>query len=86
MRAAGLMLAVPIMTLLWDRGTRYFVDRDDAMRDVRAGYLDFLRAARQRRLPGRVLITAIPRFLSRGYHPRDEAITEVARAHLQNAR
>jgi predicted metal-dependent hydrolase/pimeloyl-ACP methyl ester carboxylesterase len=86
MRAAGLLLAVPIMTFLWDRGTSYFVDRDAAMSDTRAGYRDFLRAARQRRLPGRELIAAIPRFLSRGYHPHHEAHTEVARAYLQNAR
>jgi hypothetical protein len=78
MRATGLLLAVPIMTYLWDRGTRYF--------DPRASYLDFLRAARQRRVPARVLVAAIPRFLSRGYHPRREAVTEVARAYLQNAR
>jgi predicted metal-dependent hydrolase len=86
MRAVGLLLAVPIMTWLWDHGTRYFIDRDDAMTDAPVGYVDFLRAARQRRLPGRELITAIPRFLSRGYHPHHEAHTEVARAHLQNAR
>ncbi|HUQ00986.1 MAG TPA: alpha/beta fold hydrolase [Kofleriaceae bacterium] len=86
MRAAGLLLAVPIMTFLWDRGTRYFVDRDPEMSDTRAGYLAFIRAARQRRLPGRELVAAIPRFLSRGYDPQHEAHSEVARAHLQNAR
>jgi predicted metal-dependent hydrolase len=86
MRALGLALAVPIMTFLWDRGTRHFIERDAAMADTRASYLDFVRAARQRRLPGRELIAAIPRFLSRGYHPQREALTEVARAHLQNAR
>jgi uncharacterized protein len=86
MRAAGLLLAVPIMTFLWDRGTRYFVDRDPEMRDVRVGYRDFVRAARQRRVPGGALVAAIPRFLSPTYHPRNEASTDVARAHLQNAR
>lgn len=86
MRAAGLMLAVPIMTFLWDRGTRYFVDRDEAMRDTVAGYRDFARAARQRRVPGATLIAAIPRFLSRGYHPQHEASTDVARAYLRIAR
>jgi len=86
MRATGLMLAVPIMTFLWDRGTRYFVDRDEAMRDTRAGYRDFARATRQRRVPGGALIAAIPRFLSRGYHPQHEASTDVARAYLRNAR
>lgn len=86
MRAAGMLLAAPIMTWLWDRGTSYFVDRDPAMADTRGGYRDFLRAARQRRVPGRELVTAIPRFLSRGYHPRHEASSDVARAHLQNAR
>jgi predicted metal-dependent hydrolase len=86
MRAAGMLLAVPIMTFLWDRGTRYFVDRDPEMRDVRVGYRDFVRAARQRRVPGGALVAAIPRFLSPRYHPRDEASADVARAHLQNAR
>jgi predicted metal-dependent hydrolase len=86
MRAAGLALAVPILTWLWDRGTRYLIDRDETMRDTPVSYLDFARAARQRRVPARVLITAIPRFLSRGYHPRHEASSEVARAYLHDAR
>ncbi|MBZ0233597.1 MAG: metal-dependent hydrolase [Deltaproteobacteria bacterium] len=84
-RAIGMLLAVPILTWLWDRGTDYFIDRDPVMADTRVGHGDFVRAVRQRRVPGRALVTAIPRFLSRGYHPRHEASSEVARAYLQPA-
>jgi predicted metal-dependent hydrolase/pimeloyl-ACP methyl ester carboxylesterase len=81
-RAVGLALAVPIMTVLWARGTQYFVRRDRSLKGWRFGYRDFVRAAGQRRVPGWELVTAIPRFLRPGYHPEHEALTEVARAYL----
>jgi predicted metal-dependent hydrolase len=81
-RVVGMALAVPIMTALWDRGTRYFIRCDAAMVGQRVGYGDFVRAARRRRAPLRELVTAIPRFMYPGYHPEHEASSEVARAYL----
>ena len=81
-QAIGLGLAVPIMTGLWDRGTRYFLRVDPALAGQRFGYEDFVRAARARRVPMIELVAAIPRFLYPAYHPRNEASSEVARAFL----
>jgi len=82
LRALGMLITVPALWFLMDRGARFLLRRDPATRARRFGYRDFVRAVRAGRLPGRELVRAIPRYLRPGHHPRDEGSMELAQAVL----
>lgn len=82
LRVEGMLLAFPMMVLLWHRGVRFLVRHDPTMSGRRYRMREYARAVRERTAPGWELLHAVPRYLRPSHHPRDEATPERALAYL----
>ncbi len=81
-RVVGMLIAAPVMLWLLDGGVRYLIRHDPELIGRRFGYRDFVRAAREHRVPALELVRALPRYLRPWHHPVREASTEAATAYL----
>jgi predicted metal-dependent hydrolase len=85
-RALGMLFAGPALMAWWWKGVRYLMAHDPTV-DRMPGFRDWLRAARQYRVPGPwMLLVATPaRYLRRGHHPVQEASTDLAKKYLERS-
>jgi predicted metal-dependent hydrolase len=81
-RCATMMTTAPSFLLAWALGVRYLMRHDPTV-DISPRWRDWLRAARQGRVPSPSLVLrAVPRYLRPGHHPRTEAPTELGMDYL----
>ena len=82
-RCLGMLIAGPGLLGWWWKGVRYLMANDPTV-ERGPRWRDWLRAARQYRVPGPwMLLVATPaRYLRRGHHPVREASTELAEQYL----
>lgn len=81
-RAAAMALVAPTMAWLWIRGVRFLMENDPKLPGS-PRWRDFRRAVRAELSPsGREILSAIPRFLTPGYHPSQEGSTQQALEYL----
>jgi predicted metal-dependent hydrolase len=78
-----MLFTAPAFAAWWLRGLRYLMSQDPTT-DARPRLIDWLRAARQYRVPGpwKLLVTTPVRYLRPGHHPNMEASTEMAMEYL----
>ena len=82
-RISLMLLVGPMLLLLWYLGTRFFLRQEPEHQGRIRFFRQWARAAAQDRLPNaRFLLLSVWRYLRPGYHPRDEADTDVALAYL----
>ncbi len=86
-RALAMLFAAPALTWWWVRGVQYLMARDPATGGARPKWPDWLRSARQFRLPGpwTLLVTTPLRYLRPGHHPSGEASSDLAAAYLSRS-
>lgn len=77
-------MTAPLFIGWWIAGARYLMAHDPTI-DTKWRLRDWLRAARDDRLPGpwQLFVTAPARYLRPGHHPNDEASTEMAIEYLE---
>lgn len=81
-RVAAMVQVAPVLVGLWVAGISFLL-REDPTTAEAPTLRAYWRAARKDRLPGPVrLMSAVPRYLRRGYHPSHEGSTARARAYL----
>lgn len=82
-RCLGMLFAGPALLVWWWKGVRYLMANDPTV-DRMPRWRDWLRAARQYRVPGPwTLLVATPtRYLRRSHHPVHEGSTELAEEYL----
>jgi predicted metal-dependent hydrolase len=83
LRALGMLFVAPSLLAWWLAGVRYLMEHDPTVRR-RPRWRDWLRAARQYRVPGpwMLIVTTPLRYLRPSHHPVHEASTEMAMAYL----
>lgn len=83
MRAVTMLLTAPGFLFTWLRGVRYLMDADPTI-SVKPRFRDWLRASREYRVPGPwLLMVTVPfRYIRPGYHPSNEASTQMAMDYL----
>jgi predicted metal-dependent hydrolase len=83
LRAWSMLLAAPQFMLWWLAGTRYLMANDPTI-DAAPRWRDWMRAARQYRVPGpwKLLVTVPVRYLRPSYHPITETSTQLALDYL----
>lgn len=71
----------------WALGVRYFIRHDPNLADQeRPGIRDYIRAARQERVPSLgMLLRSVPRYVRRSHHPRHEADSDLALEYLRRS-
>jgi predicted metal-dependent hydrolase len=75
--------AFSALVFLWQRGARFFMENDPTLLGGKATFKDFYVRGRRGVLPTTGdMARSIPRYLSRTYHPSQEASTEQAVAYL----
>ncbi|MFE5139101.1 metal-dependent hydrolase [Streptomyces fagopyri] len=75
--------AFTALVFLWQRGARFFMENDPTPAAGRASFKDFYLGGQQGVLPSTGdLLKSVPRYLSRSYHPSQEASTAQAIAYL----
>jgi hypothetical protein len=81
-----MLLTAPVFVLWWIRGARFLMAQDATI-SSKPRWRDWLRAARQNRVPGpRLVIVTVPRrFVRPGYHPSAEASTQLAMDYLEKS-
>lgn len=86
LRALSMLVTGPQFLFWWVAGVRYLMDRDPTI-DTRPRWRDWLRAARQYRVPGpwTLIVTTPARYLRPGHHPATEASTDMAMAYLADS-
>ncbi|MEU3505512.1 metal-dependent hydrolase [Streptomyces hundungensis] len=78
--------AFTALAFLWQRGTRFFMANDPTPTVGRASLAAFYRAGRAGMLPSTpAMLRAVPRYLSRDYHPSQEGSTAQALAYLASS-
>ncbi|GAA1530193.1 metal-dependent hydrolase [Streptomyces albidochromogenes] len=78
--------AFTALVFLWQRGSRFFMENDPTLLEGRATVRDLVRRGREGVLPATGdIIRSVPRYLSRTYHPSQEASTAQAVAYLANS-
>lgn len=82
-RVLSMLLTAPGLLGFWLAGVRYLMLRDPTI-DAKPRWRDWLRAARQYRVPGpwKLLVTTPVRYLRPHHHPQTEASTAMAMAYL----
>ncbi|KUJ54578.1 metal-dependent hydrolase [Streptomyces albus subsp. albus] len=67
----------------WQRGVRFFMEKDPTLLDGKASFREFARGGREGVLPsGGALARTVPQYLSRRYHPSQYGDTQQALAYL----
>ena len=86
LRAFGMLFTAPALAYWWLRGVRYLMAQDSSVTHG-PGWRDWLRAARDYRVPGpwKLLVTTPLRYMRPNHHPRTEASTEMAMAYLASS-
>jgi uncharacterized protein len=85
-RALTMLFAAPIFVLWWISGVRFLMAQDPTI-SAKPRWRDWLRAARQYRVPGPwlVLVTVPSRYIRPGHHPSEEASTQLAMDYLEQS-
>jgi hypothetical protein len=83
LRALAMAFSGPALLSWWLAGVRFLM-AEDPMIDATPRWRDWLRAARQYRVPGpwSLLVTTPLRYLRRHHHPEGEASTDMAMQYL----
>jgi hypothetical protein len=82
-RSAAMIGVVVILSLHWIVGVRFLMRNDPALDGAKPRWRDWLRAAREDRLPSPwTLYGAAPRYLRPSHHPNREASTQMALDYL----
>ncbi len=86
LRALSMLLTMPQFVLWWVIGVRYLMAHDPTT-DAMPRWRDWLRAARQYRVPGPWKLTvAVPlRYLRPSHHPSTEASSQMAMEYLAHS-
>ena len=86
LRALTMLFTGPGFVVLWLAGVRFLMAQDPTI-NAKPRWRDWLRAARQYRVPGPwMLIVTVPiRYLRPGYHPSTEASTQLAMDYLEHS-
>jgi len=83
-RAFSMLMTAPLFIGWWIAGARYLMAHDPTV-ETKWRLRDWLRAAREYRLPGpwQLFVTAPARYLRPSHHPNGEASTEMAIEYLE---
>jgi predicted metal-dependent hydrolase len=83
LRALSMLVTAPQFVLWWLVGLRYLMAHDPTI-DAKPRWRDWLRAARQYRVPGpwTLIVTVPARYLRPSHHPSTEASTQMAMDYL----
>jgi uncharacterized protein len=83
-RALSMVTTTPLFVGWWIAGARYLMNADPTI-DAKWRWRDWLREAREGRLPGpwRLMVTMPLRYLRPGHHPSREADTQMAVDYLE---
>lgn len=86
LRALSMVLTGPQFMFWWFAGVRYLMAHDPTI-TTKPRWRDWLRAARQYRVPGpwKLLVTVPIRYLRPRHHPETEASTDMAMAYLEHS-
>ena len=81
-----MLFAAPQFVFWWLAGARYLMANDPTI-DATPRWRDWMRAARQYRVPGpwKLLVTVPMRFLRPSYHPINEASPKLALDYLEHS-
>ena len=84
--AFSMLMTAPLFVFWWIAGARYLMSNDPTI-DAKWRWRDWLRAARQYRLPGpwTILVTVPLRYMRPSHHPRTEASTQMAMDYLEHS-
>lgn len=85
-RALTMLFTAPIFVRWWIAGVRFLMAQDPTI-SAKPRWRDWLRAARQNRVPGPrlVLVTVPGRYIRPGHHPSEEASTQLAMDYLEQS-
>ena len=83
LRALAMLFVAPSLLTWWLRGVRYLMAHDPTS-PPKPRWRDWLRAARQYRVPGpwMLIVTTPLRYMRPSHHPSTEASSELARQYL----
>lgn len=83
LRCLSMLFTAPSLLVWWLRGARYLLEHDPTSPPL-PKWRDWLRAARQYRVPGpwMLIVTTPLRYLRPSHHPSKEGSTELARQYL----
>jgi uncharacterized protein len=86
LRALAMLFAAPQFVFWWLAGARYLMANDPTI-DATPRWRDWLRAARQYRVPGpwKLLVTVPGRYLRPSHHPSLETSTQMAMDYLEHS-
>jgi uncharacterized protein len=86
LRALSMLLTGPQFLFWWLAGVRFLMAHDPTI-DAKPRWRDWLRAARQYKVPGpwKLLVTVPIRYLRPGHHPSTEASTQMAMDYLEHS-
>ena len=86
LRAVTMMSTAPTFAYWWIAGLRFLMANDPTV-SAKPRWRDWFRAARQYRAPGPwlVAVTVPTRFMRPGYHPSEEACTQLAVDYLKQS-
>jgi predicted metal-dependent hydrolase len=86
LRALTMLLTAPIFVHWWIAGVRFLMAQDPTI-SAKPRWRDWLRAARQYRVPGPwlVIVTVPSRYIQPGHHPSTEASTQLAMDYLEQS-
>ena len=78
-RAFSMLMTAPLFVGWWIAGARYLMAQDPTI-DAKWRLRDWLRAARDYRMPGpwKLLVTTPIRYMRPSHHPNNEASTQMA--------
>lgn len=82
-RATTMVEVVFFLSLFWILGVQYLMRHDPSLPGAKPRWRDWLRAAREDRIPSPAkLFGAAPRYIRPGHHPNQEASTQMALEYL----
>ena len=86
LRAFSMLLTAPQFVFWWLAGVRFLMVRDPSI-DAMPRWRDWLRAARQYRVPGpwKIIVTVPLRYLRPHHHPDTEVSTQMAMDYLAHS-
>jgi uncharacterized protein len=86
LRAVTMISTAPTFAYWWVAGLRFLMENDPTV-SAKPRWRDWFRAARQYRVPGPwlVAVTVPTRFIRPGYHPSEEASTQLAVDYLKES-